>query len=87
MPTFAYKGRNSGGQLVEGVLEGANAGAIADLLHGQGLMPVDIRESSAPAAKSASSLSAALFAPKVSTIDLLLFSRQMHRPVSYTHLH
>ncbi|WP_186405290.1 type II secretion system F family protein [Candidatus Accumulibacter aalborgensis] len=79
MPTFAYKGRNSGGQLVEGVLEGANAGAIADLLHGQGLMPVDIRESSAPAAKSASSLSAALFAPKVSTIDLLLFSRQMHR--------
>jgi MSHA biogenesis protein MshG len=79
MPTFAYKGRNSGGQLVEGVLEGANAGAIADLLHGQGLTPVDIRESPTAATKSAPNLSATLFAPKVSTIDLLLFSRQMHR--------
>ncbi len=37
MPSFSYKGRNSGGQLVEGVLEGATSGAVADLLLGQGL--------------------------------------------------
>jgi len=76
MPSFAYKGRNSGGQLVEGVLEGATSGAVADLLLGQGVTPVEIRESKAKAAKTSASIT--LFKPKVTHIDILLFSRQLH---------
>ena len=32
MAYFAYKGRNAGGQLVEGRLEAATSGAVADVL-------------------------------------------------------
>ena len=80
MPTFAYKGRNSGGQLVEGVLEGANSGAIVDVLRGQGLTPVDIRESQAKSGKPGSglNLNVPLFRQQITQVDLLLFSRQMH---------
>jgi len=78
MPSFSYKGRNSGGQLVEGVLEGANSGAVADLLLGQGVTPVEIRESAAKAAKTVSWGRVTLFQPKVTHIDILLFSRQLH---------
>ena len=78
MPTFAYKGRNTGGQLVEGVLEGASPSAIVDLLRGQGLTPVDIKEAQAGTSTRATSLNISLFKQKISPIDLLLFSRQMH---------
>lgn len=78
MPTFAYKGRNTGGQLVEGVLEGASPGAIVDLLRGQGLTPVDIKEAQTGTSTSTASLNITLFKQKISHIDLLLFSRQMH---------
>lgn len=78
MPTFAYKGRNTGGQLIEGVLDGASAGAVVDVLLGQGLTPVEIKESKAKAARPPIALNASLFKQKVSHIDLLLFSRQMH---------
>ena len=77
MPTYAYKARNAASELVEGVLEGAGLGAVADLLRVQGLTPVDIRETKGKAAKlSASGFS--WFRQRVSHIDLLLFSRQMH---------
>ena len=78
MPSFAYKGRNSGGQLVEGVLDGVNSGAIADALSGMGLTPVEIKESRAKAARSAANLNITLFKQSVTHIDLLLFSRQIH---------
>lgn len=78
MPTFAYKGRSTGGQLIEGVLDGASASAVVDLLLGQGLTPVEIKESKAKTTKSPSGLNVTLFKQKVTHIDLLLFSRQMH---------
>lgn len=79
MPAFAYRGRR-GGSPVEGVLEGASAGAVADLLLGQGIVPVDIRETKAGARKAAAGSGGGLsfFRPKVGHLDLLLFSRQMH---------
>ena len=79
MANYAYKARNSGGQLVEGVLEGATSGAVADILLGQGVVPVEIRETKA-AAKSGGSagLNINIIKPKVGHIDLLLFSRQLH---------
>ena len=78
MPTFAYKGRNAAGQLQEGVLESANTGAAVDVLRGQGLTPVEIKESAAKAAKRSGSMNVSLTKPKVTHIDLLLFSRQIH---------
>ncbi len=78
MPAYAYKGRDSLGRLVDGVLEGSNPGAIAELLRERGLIPVDIRESKSKAAKSISSLNVTLFRQRISPVDLLLFSRQIH---------
>lgn len=77
MPAFAYKGRNSGGQLIEGVLEGASSGAVADVLLGLGLTPVEIRETKTKTTKATAG-GITLFKPKVTQIDLLLFSRQLH---------
>jgi len=76
MPSYAYRGRRSGGEEVTGFLDGASSGAVADLLFGQGITPVDIREASRRS--SAVSLNISLFKPKVEQIDLLLFSRQLH---------
>ena len=78
MATFAYKARNAGGSLVEGKLDGAAPGIVADTLLGQGLTPVEIRETKAGTARTSSSWNAPLFRQKVGHIDLLLFSRQMH---------
>jgi MSHA biogenesis protein MshG len=77
VPSFAYKGRNAGGQLVEGVLEGATPGTVAELLLGRGVVPVEIRETR-KAAIASPGAGITLFKPKVGHIDLLLFSRQMH---------
>ena len=78
MPSFAYKGRNAGGQLIEGVLESADSGAVVDVLRGMGLTPVDIKEAQGKALKSTSGMNVTLFKQKITHIDLLLFSRQMH---------
>lgn len=77
MPSFKYKGRNSSGQLVEGVLDGASSSAAADILLGQGLTPIEIRETKAPAAKAAGG-GIVLFKPKIQHQDVLLFSRQLN---------
>lgn len=77
MPNFAYKGRAAGGQLVEGVLEGVNSGAVADQLLARGLTPVEIKESTKKGAV-ANRQGKGMFQPRVGHIDLLLFSRQLH---------
>ncbi len=79
MANFVYKARNAGGQLIEGVLEAASSGAAADVLVGQGAIPLEIRETRSKAVaaeKKPGELQ--LFKPKVGHIDLLLFSRQLH---------
>ena len=78
MPTYTYKARNAAGQLAEGALEGASAGAVADVLRGQGMTPVSILAAQGREASKAASANVSLFRQKVSHIDLLLFSRQMH---------
>ena len=76
MPTYAYKARNANSELVEGALEGASPSAVVDVLRGLGLTPVQVAETSAKAAGAGWRRS--LTGRKVSHIDLLLFSRQMH---------
>ena len=78
MPTYAYKARNTGNQLVEGALEGATSGAVVDVLRGLGLTPVEIKETKARSATSSTGWNITLTRQKVTHIDLLLFSRQMH---------
>lgn len=80
MASFAYRGRNDAGEIVQGFMEGATAGAVADLLFGSGVTPMEIKPSEAPAVKAAggSGLKLELFRQKVEHIDVLLFSRQIH---------
>ena len=47
MPRYAYRGRR-GGDAVQGVLEGASAAAVAELLQGQGLSLIHISEPTRP---------------------------------------
>jgi len=77
---FAYKGRDAEGVLVQGVLEGADAAAIATQLFGTGITPIEIGETARPAASDASSRSGfwKLGDAKVTPVDLMLFSRQMY---------
>lgn len=81
MPFYAYKGRNTRGELMQGVLEAADSGAVADQLFGTGVTPVEI----VPTTRKATSNSGApdswwgrLREKPVRSMDVQLFSRQMH---------
>ena len=80
MPFFAYKGRNSRGELMQGVLEGADSGAVADQLIGTGVTPVEIAVTSRAVSAAGGELGAwqKISEKKVTSIDVQLFSRQMY---------
>jgi MSHA biogenesis protein MshG len=81
MAVFAYRGRNPRGELVQGRLEGADTGAVADHLVNTGITPIDIQvvsTGSAPAANVAPRSVGSLFEPRITLVDLMLFSRQMY---------
>jgi MSHA biogenesis protein MshG len=80
MPFFAYKGRNARGDLLQGVLEGADSGAIADQLFGTGVTPVEILPTTrkATGTDGNDSLWQRLTRKKVTSIDVQLFSRQIY---------
>ncbi|HLA34906.1 MAG TPA: type II secretion system F family protein [Rhodocyclaceae bacterium] len=79
MPNFAYRGRNSAGAVVNGVMEGASAGAVADVLLGTGVTPLEIKPTTASAKSDGGgfSLNIDMFKEKVEHVDVLLFSRQI----------
>jgi len=82
VPFFAYKGRNGSGELVAGVLEGLDAGAVADQLFGGGVTPIDIspttRKSASTSGGEEEGLWARLTHRKVTSLDVQLFSRQIY---------
>ena len=78
MPFFAYKARNARGELVEGTLESADSGGVADLLINTGVTPVDIRQTANPQAKTSDNWWKKLTEEKVKDIDVQLFSRQIY---------
>ena len=79
MPFFAYKARNASGDLLQGVLEGADSGAVANQLFATGATPVDIVETKkAVTASSDIGLWQRLTEKKVTSMDVQLFSRQMN---------
>jgi MSHA biogenesis protein MshG len=81
MPFFAYKGRNGRGELMQGVLEGADSGAVADQLFGTGVTPLDIELTTRAATKTGDAGEGVwerLTRKKVTSIDVQLFSRQIY---------
>jgi MSHA biogenesis protein MshG len=76
MGYFAYKARDSSGQLVQGILEAADSAAVASQLFGNGVTPVEIGETSRPAEGVKRGWS--LRKPHIMPVDLMLFSRQMY---------
>jgi MSHA biogenesis protein MshG len=78
MAAFAYRGRNPGGELVQGVMEGADNSTIAAQLSSSGIIPIAIDLQSATSAKPGEGFLAKLTKPKIQLTDLLLFSRQMY---------
>lgn len=77
MAHFSYKARNSGGDLVQGVLEGTDTGGVASQLFSLGMTPVEITPTRAPASAGPGLLET-MFQPGISQQDLMLFSRQMY---------
>ena len=79
MPFFAYKGRNARGELMQGVLEGADSGAIADQLFNTGVTPIEITVTT-KVVKTGDEEPwwVKLLEKKVTSMDVQLFSRQMY---------
>ena len=75
MPFFAYKGRNGRGEAVQGVLEGADSGAVAGQLFGVGVVPLEIKPSAPPSAEGSGF---SLRRKKIDPMEVLLFSRQLY---------
>ena len=78
MPFFAYKARNARGELLQGVLEGADSGGVADQLFNTGVTPVHIVETSSPEVDGDESWWTRLTEKKVQPMDVQLFSRQLY---------
>jgi MSHA biogenesis protein MshG len=82
MPVFAYKGRSNRGDLVQGSLEGADSGVIADQLLNTGITPTEIKLTT-QSVRSSGNTEISLWKrlsteKKVDVMELMLFSRQMY---------
>lgn len=80
MPFFSYKARNASGELLTGVMEGADSGAVADQLFSTGATPVEILVTKKNAATTSADIGwwQKLMEKKVSSMDVQLFSRQLY---------
>src|SRR3954463_9531574 len=75
VPFFAYKARNARGELMQGVLEGADSGAVAEQLFSTGVTPVDISVTTKAAVRTGGegSLWDKLTEKRVTSMDVQLF--------------
>ncbi len=78
MPFFAYKARNARGDLIEGIQEGADSAAVADMLFNSGATPVDIIPSAKGPGKQGEGLLERMQQQKITAVDVMLYSRQMY---------
>ena len=77
MHSYAWRGRNGRGELVEGVIDAEAEDGVADHLLAAGVTPLHITVQRASLSAVKRSTWAALRASPVNDEDLLLFSRQM----------
>ncbi|MBI4052000.1 MAG: type II secretion system F family protein, partial [Elusimicrobia bacterium] len=80
MPAFAYKARDAGGAILEGVLEAAEQRAAVDRLRAQKLVILEINQKTDNLLETLKQFNP--FKPKVTSNDLVLFSRQLSTLVS-----
>ena len=81
MPFFSYKARSASGELLTGVMEGADSGAVADQLMAGGSTPVDISVTKQTVTKAGANQLGwwdKLTEKKVTPMDVQLFSRQLY---------
>lgn len=81
MTDFSYRGRNSEGQIVEGVVNGNSRSAVLRQLKQQDIIATSIEESSASGKKTTDvsfNMAHFGFQKKVSLDELIMFSRQMY---------
>lgn len=78
MPFFAYKARNSHGELIEGVMEGADSDWVAKQLFTIGISPVQIVLTKQTSGSQELTWWQRLWDKKVQALDVQLFSRQLH---------
>jgi MSHA biogenesis protein MshG len=78
VPFFAYKARNGRGELLQGVLEGADSNGVADQLFSTGVTPVHIVPTSKPNVDGGDNWWSRLTERKILQIDVQLFSRQLY---------
>ena len=77
MAHFSYTGRDERGQIVQGELEGASSSIVAGELVGLGVTPIEITAASAPE-EAGRDLLSRFNEKKLTSTDVLLFSRQMN---------
>lgn len=73
MPVFEYKGRTDDGMMVTGTQEAADLDALGSALIISRITPIEIKQKSATAV-----VALTLFEEKVTSLDVMLFSRQMY---------
>ncbi|MDP2826995.1 MAG: type II secretion system F family protein [Sulfuricellaceae bacterium] len=78
MPFFSYKARNARGDLIEGIQEGSDSAAVADLLFNSGVTPVEINPSARGPGTGQESLLDRMQRQKITPVDVMLYSRQMY---------
>ncbi len=78
MPFFTYKARNAKGDLIEGIQEGASSSAIADMLFNGGMTPVAIAPAPEGVGAPGEDWLSRIQREKITTIDIMMFSRQMY---------
>jgi MSHA biogenesis protein MshG len=78
VPFFAYKARNARGELMQGVLEAPDSGAVADQLFTTGVTPIEITVTQKAVAASGESWWSRLLEKRVTSMDVQLFSRQLY---------
>lgn len=78
MATFAWRGRNARGELVQGQLDAVGEGAVADQLIAMGVAPVHIAVSAQGVNQASNNWWDRLNRQAITVEDILVFSRQMH---------
>jgi MSHA biogenesis protein MshG len=78
VPFFSYKARNVRGELLKGVIEGADSGAVADQLFNTGMTPIEIAATTGRTSDGEDNWWSRLTEKKARPIDVQLFSRQLY---------
>jgi len=78
MNSYAWKGRNARGEVIDGVIDAENEGAVADQLLAGAVTPVQITQAGDSLSANKQDWWQALRASPVNTEDTLVLSRQMY---------